>query len=269
MQWAPTDTLTVGQTFFFSKYLSSGSGNGVFITSQALVVDPAQSTFDPRNGLVKSPNVFTRDSGTFLPGGGVSAGGDTGASGSFSDTLDASTTVRWKPSARWDIKGAFQFVNSISDNKSYDLFDSPPTGPGNYSINEAADQPNISFPASALTKYGDPANYLWNAHMDHASHSDGQERAAQLDVNYEISEHGFFRSAQIGGRYAHRTEDDADNGYNWSPFCQGWNGCDMVNLASPPTQPGDISFQPFSNFFRGDLSNPGESIYRASPWHPG
>jgi iron complex outermembrane recepter protein len=257
VQWAPTDTLTVGQTLFFSKYLTSSSGNGAFITSQALVVDPAQSTFDPNNGLVKSPSVFTRDTGTFLPGGGMSATGDTGVQGSYSDTLDASTTVRWKPSERWDIKGAFQFVNSVASNKSYDLFDSPPAGQGDYSINEAADQPNISVPASTQAKYADPANYYWLAHMDHLSHNDGQERAGQLDVKYEISEQGFFRSGQIGARYAHRTEDDADNGYNWSPFCEGWNGCNTVSLTSAQTQPGNISFQPWSNFFRGDISNPG------------
>jgi len=257
LQWAPTDTLTLGQTLFFSKYQTSGSGDGAFITSQALVVDPTQSTFDPRNGLVKSPSVFTRDTGTFAPGGSMSATGDSGVQGSYSETLDASTTVRWKPADRWDIKGAFQFVNSIASNKSYDLFDTPPAGPGNYSINEAADQPNISVPASTRALYGDPANYLWSAHMDHMSHNDGQERAVQLDAKYEISEQGFFRSAQIGGRYAHRTEADADNGYNWSPFCQGWNGCNTVSLASAQTQPGNISFQPWSNFFRGDISNPG------------
>ncbi|MFL6604670.1 MAG: TonB-dependent receptor [Steroidobacteraceae bacterium] len=257
LQWAPTDTLTVGQTLFFSKYLSSGSGNGAFITSQSLVVDPTQSTFDPRNGLVKSPNVFTRDRGTFLPGGGMSAGGDTGVSRSYNDTLDASTTVRWKPSERWDIKGAFQFVNSVASNKSYDLFDTPPAGQGGYGINETADQPNISFPAATQAKYADPANYFWSAHMDHASHNDGQERAAQLDASYEISERGFFRSGQIGARYAHRTEDDADNGYNWSPFCEGWNGCNTTSLTDPKTQPGNVSFQPWSNFFRGEISNPG------------
>jgi iron complex outermembrane receptor protein len=257
VQWAPTDALTVGQTLFFSKYQTSGSGDGAFITSQALVVNPAQSTFDPNNGLVKSPSVFTRDTGTFAPGGAMSATGDTGVNQSYSDTLDASMTVRWKPSDRWDIKGAFQFVNSISDSKSYDLFDTPPAGQGLYSINEAADQPNISFPASTLALYGDPANYLWSAHMDHQSHNDGQERAGHLDIKYDISEHGFLRSAQIGARYADRTEVDADNGYNWSPFCQGWNGCNTVSLASAPTQPGNISFQSWSNFFRGDISNPG------------
>src|SRR5262249_38046111 len=151
-------------------------------------------------------------------------------------------------------KGAFQFVNSIANAKSYDLFDTPPAGQGNYSINEAADQPNIAFPASTQAKYPDPANYIWSAHMDHMAHNDGQERAGQLDVSYEISEHGFFRSGQIGGRYAHRTEDDADNSYNWSPFCQGWN-CGTVSLTDPKTRPGDVSFQPWSNFFRGGISN--------------
>ncbi len=93
--------------------------------------------------------------------------------------------------------------------------------------------------------------------MDHRSHNDGEEHAVNLDMKYDISEEGLFRSAQIGGRYSDRTEQDADDGYNWSAFCKGWNGCNAVNLASAPTKPGDVSYQTFGNFFRGSVNAPG------------
>lgn len=260
LQWNPTENVKLGETFFYSKYQTTGEGDGAFITSKILAVDPADSTFDSNHGLISSPKVFTRNPGTFSPVGASSmyATGDAGVSQAYSDTLDASTTVEWKPAEHWEIKGAFQFVNSVSDAKNYDLFDTPPSGAGDYALSETGSQPNITLPASIVAQYKDPANYLWSAHQDHASHNDGEEHAVNLDVKYDISEEGFFRSGQIGGRYSDRTEQDEDDGYNWSAFCKGWNGCAAVNLAqSPPTKPGDVSYQTFPNWFRGSVNLPG------------
>ena len=258
LQWAPTDKLSLGQTFFYSSYRTVGSGDGVFVTSKLLAVDPTVSTFDANNALVKSPSVFTRNPSTFAPNGGnMYATGDAGVSQSFSDTLDASTTVEWKPTERWDIKGAFQFVNSVSDSKSYDLFDTPPSGAGFYGLNETSSSPNITLAPGTQSMYSDLADYVWSAHQDHQSHNDGEEHAANLDVKFAVSEHGFFRSVQGGARYADRSEIDADSGYNWSAFCKGWNGCNPVSLASSPTVPADVTYQPFNNFFRGAVAVPG------------
>ena len=274
LQWAPTDNFQLGQTFFFSKYQTKGPGDGVFVTSKLLAVDPTASKFDSNNGLISSPNVFTRNASTFTTAGAPSmyASGDSAANQSYSDTLDASTVVHWKPAEHWDVKAAFQFVNSVTDNKSYNLYDTPPTGGGNYALAETANQPSIGFPASVLSEYKDPAQYVWSAHMDHRDHHDGEEHAGNLDLRYDISDTGFLRAAQVGGRYADRTEQDEDDGYNWSAFCKGWNGCNPVSLASAPTQPADIFYQGWPNFFRGAISNPGgvylPSYGFASQWNP-
>jgi iron complex outermembrane recepter protein len=259
LQWSPNSRLDLGETFLFSKYQTTGSGNGAFITSNTIAVDPAVSQFNSNNVLIYSPNLFTRNPNTFTSVGGSNTGGsgDAGLNHSYSDTLDSSTTVRWKPTERLTINGAFQFVNSVTDSKSYDLFDALPVGNGGYALKEGTSQPFIVFPANVLALYANPANYFWSAHMDHASHNDGEERAANLDLKYDLSETGFLRSAQVGVRRADRTEQDADDGYNWSAFCKGWNGCTPVNLGTAPTQPGDIAYQPFSNFFRGSITAPG------------
>jgi iron complex outermembrane receptor protein len=274
LQWAPTEDLQIGQTFFFSEYQTKGPGDGVFVTSKILAVNPTDSRFDANNGLISSPSVFTRNPSTFTTTGAASmyASGDSAANQSFSDTLDASTTVHWKPAEHWDVKGAFQFVNSVTDNKSYNLYDTPPTGGGDYSLAETANQPIIGFPSSVLSQYKDPADYVWSAHMDHRDHHDGEEHAGTLDVRYDLSDEGFVRSAQVGARYADRTEQDADDGYNWSAFCKGWNGCNPVNLATAPTQSSDIFYQGWPNFFRGAIGNPGgvylPSYGLASQWDP-
>jgi iron complex outermembrane recepter protein len=277
LQWAPTDNLQFGETFFFSKYQTHGPGDGAFITSHNLVVDPTLSKFDANNGLISSPSLLTRDPATFSTAVGVApsmgATGDSAANESVSDTLDSSTVFHWKPAERWDLRGAFQFVNSVSDNRSYNLFDTPPAGNG-YGLTETSSQPIITFPASVLSEYKDPTKYFWSAHMDHRDHHDGEEHAGNLDLKYDITDSGFFRSAQVGARYADRTEQDEDDSYNWSAFCQSWSGssCPQANLGSAPTQPGNIAFQPWSNFFRGAINSPGglwlPSYGFAQTWNP-
>ena len=258
LQWAPTDHLTVGETVFYSKYRQNGSGDGVFITSKLLAVNPANSTFDSNNALVSSPDVFTRNSSTLSATGAPNmyGTGDAGVNQSFNDTMDASTTVHWKPSYRWDVSAAYQIVSSVANHKSYDLFDTPPTFPGGYSLTENSNQPSITLPADVAAAYGNPANYVWYAHMDYLSHNDGQEHAVNLDVNYDISDEGFFRSVQVGGRYSDRREQDADTIYNWAAFCVGWDGCNSVPLTNAEVQAGTVSYQPFSNFFRGNVNLP-------------
>jgi iron complex outermembrane receptor protein len=275
LQWAPTDDLQFGETFFFSKYQTQGPGDGVFVTSQNLVVNPATSRFDANNGLISSAGLITRDPATFSTATGVApsmgASADSAANQGVSDTLDSSTVVHWKPAEHWDVKLAYQFVNSVADNRSYNVYSTPPSGNG-YALTETSSQPIIALPASVLTAYQDPANYVWSAHMDHRDHHDGEEHAANLDLKYDISDSGFFRSAQVGARYADRTEQDEDDGYNWNAFCKGWNGCAPVSLATAPTQPGDIAYQGWSNFFRGAINNPGgvwlPSYGYAKTWNP-
>jgi iron complex outermembrane recepter protein len=279
LQWAPTDNLQVAETFFFSKYKSSAMGDGAFISnvsSVGMAVDPSVSKFDANNVLISSPNVFTRNPATFTTTGAssIAASDDDGVNQSYSDTLDASTVVHWEPAERWDVKGAFQFVNSVSEQKTYDLFATVPAGDGNYGLTETSSQPIITLPASTQALLKDPANYFWQAHQDHRDHHDGEEHAVNLDLKYDISDSGFFRSAQVGGRYADRTEQDDDTSYNWSAFCEPWYNCGstsagqpvVASLGSAPTQPGNVSYQPWSNFFRGSINNPGGVFLGSFPF---
>jgi iron complex outermembrane receptor protein len=278
LQWAPTDNLQVAETFFFSKYQQSAMGDGAFIANASIgmAVDPSVSKFDANNVLVSSPNVFTRNPATFTTTGAssIAASDDDGVNQSYSDTLDASTVVHWKPAEHWDVKGAFQFVNSVSEQKTYDLFATVPAGYGNYGLTETSSQPIITLPASTQALLKDPADYFWQAHQDHRDHHDGEEHAVNLDLKYDISDTGFLRAAQVGGRYADRTEQDDDNSYNWSAFCEPWYNCGstsagqpvLASLGSAPTQPGNISYQPWSNFFRGAINNPGGVFLGSFPF---
>ncbi|MHB8812119.1 MAG: TonB-dependent receptor [Steroidobacteraceae bacterium] len=274
VQWAPTDALQLAETVFYSGYDTNKSGDGVFVNSNAFAFDPANSKVDANNALVSTPDLFTRNTSTFSTTGAPNmyGTGDAGVGQTVNDTMDASTTVEWKPSYRWDVKAAYQIVSSVANVKSYDLFDQLPTYPGGYSLTETDTQPEITLPASAVAAYADPANYTWHAHMDYLAHHDGQEHAVNLDVNYDISEDSFFRSLQLGGRYSDRREQDAETTYNWAPFCVGWDGCSAVPLTSAEVQAGTVSFQPFSDFFRGGVNLPAAvylpSFSLASKYNP-
>ena len=258
LQWAPNSHLKIGEMVFYSKYQSTGSGDGVFVTSKALAVNPSNSTFDSNGALISSSDVFTRNSSTFSATGAPNmyATGDAGVHQNHNETLDASTTVDWNPTSRLHVTGGYQLVSASAGSKSYDIFDTPPSGTGGYGLVETSGQPNITLSPAMASLYANPASYYWYAHQDHRGHHDGQEQAFDVNGEYRMSEHGFFRSVETGARYSDRREQDADTIYNWAPFCEGWNGCAKVPLSQADVSNGMAAYQPFSGFFRGSVTLP-------------
>ena len=254
LQWAPSDSLTFTQTAFYSKYEETRSGNGVFATSQNLAVDPLEATFDDAGFLVKSNNVYQRDTGTFLPSGAaIAAGGNSQASLSQSETRDLSTDFKWQASERLNLKGAVQWVKSTSSRKSYDVFPSIQF-PTSFAIDLSGDLPQVSLPAGNNNLTNGSVS-VWQAVMDNLADNEGDLFAANLDFDFQISDEGFFRSVGFGARYADRSELDLNSGFNWQPLGVGWNGDPQLTLAQ--SEPGDAEVVDWNNFFRGDLNLPG------------
>ena len=210
---------------------------------------------------MSSPDVYARNPTNFTPAGTSTSYGlvttplaETDLS--YDDTMDVSGKIEWQPSERWDLKAGYQFVNSVSDSKGNTLNVAAPPFTTGYGLTETDSQALINFPTSVSQAYADPAGFYWHAHQDHLAHDDGQEHAVSLDANYNVSEDEFFRSLQVGARYSDRREQDWDTGYNWAPFCEGWNGCKTVPLSQADIAAGTVSYQPFNNFFRGSVTLP-------------
>ncbi len=262
LQWAPTDDLTISGTAFYSKYHTNTQGVDVFALSNYLVVNPANSTFDFNNALLSSPDLFTRNPNTFAPTStpgsayGVVTTPLAETNLSYSDTFDISGKVVWRPGTRWKVKAGYQMVSSVSNSMDNTIDVSAPPFTQGYGLTETSTQARVAFPASITAAYANPAEFYWHAHQDHLAHNDGQEHAVNLDVNYRISRDRFFRSVEAGARYSDRREQDADTGYNWAPFCEGWNGCATVPLSQADISAGTVSYQPFSDFFRGSVTLP-------------
>jgi iron complex outermembrane recepter protein len=257
VQWAPTESFTLSQTVFYSKYDEERSGNGIFATSQTLAVDPATSTFDDDGFLVTSDNVYQRNTTNFQPSGAVIlAGGATGVAITQSITRDISTEFVWTASERLGVKGALQWVDSSWDRWSYDMFPQV-RFPTSFGIDLTGDFPHVRLP-SGPNDLANPAVSTWNAVMDNLQDNQGDMFAANLDFDFSLSEEAFFRSVGFGARYADRTEVDTNAGYNWTALCAGWNGCPVRSLAT--ARPGDTELVAWDDFFRGDIDLPGAVV---------
>jgi iron complex outermembrane recepter protein len=278
LQWKPTDNLSLSQTAFYSRHETTSSGMGVFATSSqgfwayadwgggpqffggsaeggtdGLAVDPAASTFDANGLLTSAPVVFTRNPNTWAPAGSsVVTGGNTAFGEGESWTRDLSTSFEWHPTDRLMLKGAAQFVRSEVDNRGYNVF--PQTRlPGNYSLDLTGEFPEVAFTSPSSNE--DPVNTAWFAHMPNRAANTGEMDAFNLDAEFSISEEGFFRSVRAGVRHADRKENDADY-YGWTNLCAGWDGCDPTTRTFDQSQEGDVQFQTFPDFFRGDANLP-------------
>lgn len=277
LQWRPTDDLSFSQTAFYSRHETTGHGMGVFAATKqgywayadwgggpqfwggaanggtdGLAVDPAQSTFDENGVLLTTPQVFVRNPNTWQSAGGIKTGGNTAWSNGESWTLEKSTSFEWQATDRFALRGAIQFVRSEVDSRGYDVFPEMNL-PGTYSLDLTGEFPAVAFTSPSTVE--DPANTRWFAHMPNRQFNRGDMDAYNLDAEFSISEDGFFRSVRAGARYADRSEND--NGYyGWTNLCAGWDGCDQSTRRFSLSDPEDIQFQTFPEFFRGDANLP-------------
>jgi iron complex outermembrane recepter protein len=260
LQWAPSDSLTFTGIFFQSRYKSQTTGQGAFVTSQTLSVNPAESEFDSIGGLISSPNLFQRDTGTFLPSGSpINSGGNAAFGQSNSVTRDYSLSFRFTPeSSPLAIQGSIQRVDGRAVDDSMNVFRDV-AFPTSFALDVGGKFPEVTIPESGLAGFDDPASYFWSASMPHNARNRGRQDAANLDLEYTFDEASFFRSVKIGGRWAKRTERDFDNGYNWVALGRSWNGDPQMTFAN--AAPGDVEAHVFEEFFHGKISAPTNLLF--------
>jgi iron complex outermembrane receptor protein len=255
-QWRLNPYFELSQTYFESKYSQANIGQGVFMDSQTMSVNPnGNNYFDSAGGLLKSNSMFIYSPTALgVPSGTLSAGGDTGVGAYSSDTRDLNTAFNFNaPSGNWFLKGAFQAVDSTMNSLSYDVFPNIPFSTGNFSM-DATGIAVVSEPNSNLAALRDPSQYSYEATMDHLAGNTAHMNAYNLDYTHLLSDTGFFRSFQMGARYANHTESDETSGYDWQALGVGWNGYPPVSFAQG--RPQDYSSVVFSNFFRGMVPAP-------------
>jgi TonB-dependent receptor len=258
VQWAPSPDLTLTGIFFQSRYKNRSGDWGSFVASDTLAVNPANSEFDANNVLLSSPSFYSRDTGTFLPAGSITSGGNKGAYRSRTTTKDYSFTLNWAPGdSPLSVKGALQRVDSTQAFNRLDIFRDTQFQSG-FGMDMRGDLPVVTVPAGTQEYLNDPAHYFWTATMPHDEDNKGRLDSANLDLEYKFDD-SFFRSVKVGGRIADRTERDLANGYDWQPLGRGWNGDPQLTYAN--AAPGDVELHVFKNFFHGQAALPANVMF--------
>ncbi|WP_171982463.1 TonB-dependent receptor [Sphingomonas sp. LM7] len=137
-----------------------------------------------------------------------------------------------------------------------------------------------TYYTGAHQSFLDPYNSFWRAAMDHAEESSGNSDAFRVDAELSFPESGFLKSVRAGYRFADRDQIARNSTYNWGALSEIWGnggpvwldeniggvGGDQLGTTS---QAGSYTPFLFSNFFRGQTSNPagggGRLYYSGKP----
>ncbi len=263
-QWAPSDDFTLTGIFFQSRYKNHNQSHFAMVTSDDLIVDPAQSTFDENDGLLATNALFLRDPNTLVPSGGnITSGGGTEGTRSKSMTRDISAEFKWQPGqGPFTLSGAYQNVLSTSQLDRLAIFREVPF-PSTVGIDTRGEFPTVTLPALAPGQFSNPANYNWQAAMPHNERNRGTMNAVNLDAEY-VFEDSFFRAVKVGGRWSDRRERDLNNGFTWTALGRGWTGVPTPyspQLTYANAKPGDTEFYGFDNFFHGQIAPPPDMLW--------
>jgi TonB-dependent receptor len=109
--------------------------------------------------------------------------------------------------------------------------------------------------------YSDPYNSFWRSAMDHIEASNGNEKAAALDLHYSVEE-GWARSMDFGVRWSDRNQTTRFSTYNWGVLSEIWGNNGPIWMDSAVGNgtalggPSLIAPFAYSNFFRGQVPAP-------------
>ncbi|WP_299945390.1 TonB-dependent receptor [uncultured Microbulbifer sp.] len=186
---------------------------------------------------------------------------------SVTDTLveDLSLNLALHPTDRLHIAFDAQLVQAQTQVLDLSIFGNTRA---DVEVDFSGDSPEVNFiapvgvPQSSAAYFTDPANYFYRAAMDHIEDSDGEEKALQLDMEYDIDQ-GWFQSLKGGLRASEREQTTRWSTYNWGVLSETWAGgmkfFNGVHDTSPwDGQPGTDTYPApahdvfdFNDFFRG------------------
>lgn len=113
--------------------------------------------------------------------------------------------------------------------------------------------------------FTDPYNSFYRSAMDHIEDSDGNSDAARIDLDYKLEDNDFFKSVQVGYRYADRRQTARFSTYNWGALSEQWGNGGPVWLDEPVdgvrggtggSAPTGYEVYNYPDFFRGKFPDP-------------
>lgn len=259
-QWKPSDTLLLTAEALMSKST------------------PQDIEFAVGDYNTPNPNDATNSQLRYSSQGALESGilnsrqmnFDTRSGQQTKKTEDYSLNLRWTPGDRWSFGADLQYVKSTAQVYSMTAFTQVGT-PTTINFDFSGNTPKLVLsPTAANGSLTDKSLYWWAAAMDHIEDNEADEWASRADVEYKFDDDSLFRSFRVGGRFTDRNAITRQTGYNWSLLsAQYWGGGTPVNLtqtgyAGGPQNPGlpqQATFQPFANFFRGNVASVGPGFW--------
>jgi len=259
LQWRPSDDILSSLTYFWSSYKFHWDENAIFPQTNPYNIEPAAGT----NFSFSPSGVFTQGTLTDPTDGGLPFNDDTRSADRHSATSDLAWNLRWDISDKLALSSDLQLVRSNTNADDFTV------GTGvnlpSETVNLTGGIPQISVDQSYLAN---PNNYYWAFTQDGTSRAYGKEWAWREDVDYKLSDEGFFRSIRAGARVADRSAlteiSEPGSGYNWQAVSQTWMlGWYEPTLAYLNNFPAPTSTYAFPNFFNGNVKLPSAVVFPA------
>ena len=266
LEWKPTANLTIYQTAFQSYYNQLSTGLGAYNASGSSqnLNTGSHYVLGADHRMVEADQLIYTGWRPMPCPTGVTycsiASTDTGLSKGNNRTTDLTEGFQWDATDRLFVTGAFQYVHSTSATWNMDIFPDALVPSFGFDLSGGG-LPVITVPN--VTILSTPADYWWNAAMDHVEKHSGIQLAWNADAKYVVSDTGFLRAVKFGVRYADLTESDDVAGYSWNGLTPYWNYPNLKYLNNAVA--GDTMLETFPNFFRGKATLPGSMMFASLP----
>ncbi len=273
-QWRPSDRTELSLQALHSDYVMNWTEHSAWFQAGAYdtaIAPGTTATFDSEGNFVSGRLVTTNADLSWVsdplledtvrilqPGAAhIPTGATTRMAEMHQRTTDLGLNFRFDATDKLSIAFDAQYVKAEADNHDYTV--NTAVWPDALDVDLSGSLPRISVVGGDhLTN---PANYYWAAGMDMTQDNVGDQRAARLDVNYQIDS-GWLQSLRGGVRVSDRKATNKDGGYNWQPITEWWMGNSAggwPGQVAPMDRylTGHSSFFTFDNFYRGETNLPG------------
>jgi TonB-dependent receptor len=273
-QWRPSDRTELSLQALHSDYTMNWTEHSAWFQAGAYDTAIAPGTtaiFDSEGDFVSGRLVTTNAEVSWVSdplladtvrilqpsGAHIPTGATTRTAEQHQRTTDLGLNFRFDATDKLSITFDAQYVKAEADNHDYTV--NTAVWPDALDVDLSGSLPQISVVGGDHLM--DPANYYWAAGMDMTQDNVGDERAARLDVDYQVDS-GWIRSLRAGLRATDRNATNKDTGYNWQPITEWWMG------NSAGGWPGQVApldryltdhsnVFAFDNFYRGETNLPG------------
>ena len=188
-------------------------------------------------------------------------------------------SLSFTPTDRLTFSNDVQFVKSHADMSSMTAYTDVGnlSGTDGYPLEPTAADPTqgtfLTFntvgsnPTMVLSQtpyeMNNPADYWWNAAMDHIEDNDAHQWADRLDGTFKFQDNPWLTAFRFGARFTDERAITREGNWNWSLLSCDYCGDDGYENAVPIgfSPSWATEYQPFNDYMRGSVPAPGVAFF--------